>query len=354
MRTLYLIRHGTPDFPPGARICLGRTDTPLGPLGRMQACQLGAVLGERPVSAVFSSPLSRAVETAVFLSPSPVILDGLRELDTGDWDGLDFSHIQTRWPEHYSARGRDPSLPPPNGEDMADAQQRFIRAVEQALRSSTGDIAIVAHSSVNQTLLCHTLGRSPYEGRRWKLPYASYCVLEVDSDGFHLVQTAQTPCPPLTAALAARLLAAAGPPERVRAHCMAVAAEAARIADALPQELNRALLTAAAVLHDVARTEPKHPETGANWLRILGYEQAANLVARHHDLTYNRLDEVSLLCLADQCVQGTRRVSLEERFARSRERCRTPEAQQAWHSRFEAARRMREQVNRCAGWSVIR
>ena len=31
MRALYLIRHGHPDFPIGSRICLGQTDTPLGP-----------------------------------------------------------------------------------------------------------------------------------------------------------------------------------------------------------------------------------------------------------------------------------------------------------------------------------
>ena len=32
MRRVYLIRHGHPDFPLGAHMCLGRTDTPLGPI----------------------------------------------------------------------------------------------------------------------------------------------------------------------------------------------------------------------------------------------------------------------------------------------------------------------------------
>lgn len=36
MRSVYLIRHGHPDFPIASRICLGQTDTPLGPLGRLQ------------------------------------------------------------------------------------------------------------------------------------------------------------------------------------------------------------------------------------------------------------------------------------------------------------------------------
>ena len=44
MRRVFLIRHGHPDFPLGAHVCLGRTDTPLGPLGRMQAALLGETL----------------------------------------------------------------------------------------------------------------------------------------------------------------------------------------------------------------------------------------------------------------------------------------------------------------------
>ena len=67
MRKLYLIRHGRPDIPQGKRLCLGRTDIPLGPLGRMQACLLGQELAGR-VSRVFSSPLSRAVQTAEGIS----------------------------------------------------------------------------------------------------------------------------------------------------------------------------------------------------------------------------------------------------------------------------------------------
>ena len=42
MREIYLIRHGMPDFPGGARMCLGRTDLPLGLRGRLQAALLGA------------------------------------------------------------------------------------------------------------------------------------------------------------------------------------------------------------------------------------------------------------------------------------------------------------------------
>ena len=353
MRRLYLIRHAAPDIPPGTKVCLGRTDTPLGPLGRMQACQLGEVFRGVPLTAVFTSPLSRAVQTARRLSHPPVPLAGLEELDAGDWDGLDFAEIRARWPEHYAARGRDLHLPPPRGEDAAAGGRRFLAAVRAALERSAGDIALVAHRSVNQTLVCHTLRVSPFEGRRYPMPYCSWCVFAVDGSGFHLEELARTARPHLTAALAERLLEAAAPPERVRAHCRAVAAEAERIATALPLPLDRELLAGAALLHDVARTLPRHPAAGGEWLRALGYDGAAALVEQHHDLEETELREAAILYLADKCIQGTVRVSVEERFARSGERCQTEEARAAWSARLANARRARDQVNRLCGRTVV-
>ena len=64
MRTLYLIRHGHPDIPLGERWCLGRTDLPLAPVGRMQAALLPFAPELRELQAVFCSPLVRAKETA--------------------------------------------------------------------------------------------------------------------------------------------------------------------------------------------------------------------------------------------------------------------------------------------------
>lgn len=179
MRTVYFIRHGQPDIPQGRRICLGRTDIPLSPLGRAQAALLGDQLGDR-VDRVFSSPLSRARETAEGLGHPVTVLEDLTELSAGDWDGLDFEEIALRWPELYAARGKNPNLPIPGAEDAALGQRRFLSAVHWALAHSRGDIALVAHSSVGQLLLAHALGVSPYEARQFRLPWGSYCCLSYD------------------------------------------------------------------------------------------------------------------------------------------------------------------------------
>lgn len=157
MKRVYLIRHGLPDFPQGQRMCLGRTDLPLSAAGLAQARAMAASLP--PVSAVFSSPLQRALQTARAIG-SPIVVEDLQELFAGDWDGLLFSEIQQRYPALYAARGITPGLPLPNGESDESGLLRFCQAMEQAAGMASGDFAVVSHGGVIRLFLRH-LGGQP-------------------------------------------------------------------------------------------------------------------------------------------------------------------------------------------------
>ena len=338
MRRILLVRHGRPDFPLGTRRCLGRTDLPLGALGRMQACRTARWLGDLHFEAVYSSPLKRAAQTAGFFSQEVRMLPALREMDCGDWDGLDFEEIRRRWPEVYTARGRDLSIPMPNGEAADAVRTRAEGALRQILSETAGDVLIVAHSFVIRTLL-GDLGL--------RLPYASVSALgEPDAVGL-------TPDLPPEAELADALLTAAAPGERIEAHCRAVAQQALRIARCLPAELDLPGLAFAALLHDVARAQPHHAQTGAEWVRELGYPRAAALIAQHHNHSGAALDEAAILFLADKTVQEDRIVPLAERFQKSLEKCHTPEARRAHAERCSAAAALRDRINTLCGTEVI-
>ena len=338
MRRICLLRHARPDFPLDARPCLGRTDLPLGALGRMQACRTAICMADLSFEAVYTSPLSRAAETAGFFSPEARVIEDLREIDCGDWDGLDFAEIQRRWPEIYAARGKDLSLPMPNGETAEAVRERARRALNQILAETTGDVLIVSHSFVIRSLL------SDYSVR---LPYASLTIL--DEPG----AVGMVPETPLTPGLADLLLTVAAPGAGVEAHCRAVEREARRICDALPLALDADLLSAAALLHDVARAEPDHARTAARWLRELGYDDAAYIVAQHHDHDSAILNEGAILFLADKCVLEDQVVPLAERFALSEAKCLTDEAREAHARRRAAAERLREEVNALCGREVV-
>ena len=146
MKRCLLIRHGLPDFPDGQRRCLGVTDIPLGEEGLSQAREMAASLP--PITTVFSSPLTRAVQTAQAIHKNIIILEDLRELDYGQWDGLTFNEIRQRFPELYAARADDPTLPPPGAEPDAAVLFRFSAALAGAAEQSPGDFAVVAHGGV--------------------------------------------------------------------------------------------------------------------------------------------------------------------------------------------------------------
>lgn len=146
MKKVYLIRHGLPDFPGGKGMCIGITDIPMGQKGIAQAEEMAKKLPS--VTAVYSSPLKRAVQTAQPIGLPITVIDDLREMHAGLWDGLNFEQIRQRFPELYEARGKDLTLPLPEAEDPAEGVIRFRRAMEQAANTATGDFAVVAHGGI--------------------------------------------------------------------------------------------------------------------------------------------------------------------------------------------------------------
>ena len=322
MRHLYLIRHAMPDIPLGERWCIGRTDLPLGTVGHMQAALLPFVpeLRDKPV---FCSYLKRSIETAMPLCSSPMIRPGLEEQDMGVWDGLSFTEIQLLYPELYAAREKNPSLMPSDAEPMDSVRSRMQEALRHCMEETEGDLVVVTHKSAIDSLT----------GQRPKLLHTSISVLDED---LRPLEIGLMPQPPLTEEVCMALLHAAETPQQVIDHCRAVAEEALRLSDG--RRLDRELLFASAMLHDIARTRPNHAALGASWIRALGYPEVADVIAQHHDLQSSSPDEAAVLFLADKYLQGDRRVTLEQRFAASRDGCATEEAKAAHNRRYEMAK----------------
>lgn len=339
-RTIYLIRHAMPDIPLGERWCVGgRTDLPLGPLGRLQAALLPFVPELRGVSAVFCSPLIRAIETAQPLCPSPIVVKGLEEQDMGVWDGLPFTEIRRRWPELYEARERQPELLPEGAEPWDELAGRVGRAVLCCLKKSEGNIAVVSHKSSIAALT----------GRRSALSYTSLSVLRAEEGELLPGSVGVTPHPELTDEICLALLEASGADRARIAHCRAVAEKADALCAALVEKgvlLDAGTVHRGALLHDLAKGHPEHAALGGVWLRELGYPAEADIVRQHTEPDGDALDEAGLVFLADKAVRGDKPIGLTERFAASLEKCRTPEAVAAHTRRREAAFSRKEQLDR--------
>lgn len=350
MRTIYLIRHGEPTFPDGERFCLSKTDLPLSPVGRMQGALLREWLTDKPVSGVYHSRSSRAKETAEFLSAAAVAVDGLHEIGVGQWEGLTFREIREDYPELYAARGKNPITNPiPGGEAAAVCRNRAVRALDGLLKHTAGDIAVVAHAGVNRILLCELLERPLKHYLTIPQPYGCVNILEEDRGKWTVKEIGAQPHPALDSAACKRLLQAAGTPERVLRHCEAVAKKAVGLAQELESGMDLTKLRAAALLHDIARTEEDHAAVGAEWLTKLGYPELAALVAGHHELSQQQeteLSEAAVLYLADKLIQEDREVTLERRFAESLEKVTTWAGRQVHTRRYQQAKRVARLLER--------
>jgi broad specificity phosphatase PhoE len=171
--TLYLIRHGATEHnlarPP--RLQGRHTDAPLSAEGRRQAGATAALLARRPFTAIYSSPLRRARETASVVSRPhelPVsVIEPLIEVDVGEWEGQAWVEIALQDPERYQQFMTDPgNYGYPGGENMAQVVHRVARALEEIMCRHLGqEIVVVAHNVVNRCYLGHLLDMSQARAR---------------------------------------------------------------------------------------------------------------------------------------------------------------------------------------------
>lgn len=356
MRRIYFLRHGMPDFPGGQHMCIGTTDIPLGALGRMQAFLAGKELRQYEINAVFSSPLSRALETAEYIVPSPIVRPGFSEMYAGIWDGYTFSEIKEKWPELYSARGKDPTLDIPESEDVFTGQKRFADEVFTALKETNGDIVIAAHATVIQSFICLAAGVSPKLTRNYSpIPYGSYSVINIDKR-MELEVLGKVPEIKLSTDICIGLLEAAGVSKNIREHCIRTAKKTEEIIVVLNKaglNLDRELAVNSALLHDIARSENRHDIKGADWMTQLGYEAEASIVRQHHDIDFKVLNEASVVYIADKCINGSEEVGIDKRFEISAEKCFTEEAALIHRRRYETACEIRNTINAVCGKETI-
>jgi len=132
---LYLVRHGETDHNRNS-LALGRADVPLNDRGTSQAARLGHALATEPISAIYSSPLVRAIRTAEAVAThrglKVQVRPSLVEMDIGEADGLTFPEVRERFPglleTWVTADG--PQQPMPGGERLVDVQKRAWDCVQ--------------------------------------------------------------------------------------------------------------------------------------------------------------------------------------------------------------------------------
>ncbi|MDI7274817.1 MAG: histidine phosphatase family protein [Anaerolineae bacterium] len=163
MTTILLTRHGQTEWNREERY-RGQADIPLNATGERQAAALAERLVAFPITALYTSPLQRAARTAQIcaarlgLEAQP--LQGLLDIDFGQWQGLTPEQASARDPELYQRWLAAPgTVRFPGGESLEAVQRRAMEALETVIaRHPAETVVLVAHMVVNKVLLCTILG----------------------------------------------------------------------------------------------------------------------------------------------------------------------------------------------------
>ena len=181
---LFLVRHGATAQSVEDRFS-GAEGVDLSDEGRAQAERLGERLRGAGISAVFSSPLSRAMDTARIISKgwpvAPVSVDELREIAHGHWEGLQRKQVEERFAAEYSMWEQDPfSCAPAGGESGVEVLARALPALRKIIDEHAGSkVLVVSHKATIRLLLCSLLGIDA-RGYRDRLDQAPACLNVVD------------------------------------------------------------------------------------------------------------------------------------------------------------------------------
>ncbi|BBX87231.1 bifunctional RNase H/acid phosphatase [Mycolicibacterium aubagnense] len=183
-----LLRHGQTELSVHRRYS-GRGNPPLTDVGREQAASAAAyIAGIEGVSAVISSPLQRALDTAKaaadVLGLDVTVDEDLIETDFGAWEGLTFGEAAKRDPELHGRWLGDTSVAPPGGESF-DAVTHRIRRARNRIIAEHGatTVLVVSHVTPIKTILRQALDAGPGILYRLHLDLASLSIAEFFGDG---------------------------------------------------------------------------------------------------------------------------------------------------------------------------
>ena len=188
MLRLYLVRHGETVWNFENRI-QGASDVLLNEKGREQAKSLAAKLQNISFSKIFSSPLSRALETAKIISLSQdssiTKIDNFSELDQGLLEGLRFNEIKEKFPEFFSEwRSVPGEVRMPGGETLDELQARAWDGVEKIYTKYSKEknpVLVVSHNLAIICILSRILGVTLNDFRKFRQHNASVNIIEHDS-----------------------------------------------------------------------------------------------------------------------------------------------------------------------------
>ena len=179
---LFLVRHGQTRWNLEHRL-QGQLDSPLTADGIRQAKGIADRLSDRGITTVCSSPLGRALRTAVIIADGIgaelIEVAELAEVHHGELAGLTWEEVDERFPSAREDRAENRyGWAFPGGESYAQARSRARRALTSCGWASSGSPLLVTHEMIGRMLRADLRGLDP--GTAMSLRHPHDVVFEID------------------------------------------------------------------------------------------------------------------------------------------------------------------------------
>ena len=185
------IRHGETDWNVARRI-QGQIDIPLNDTGHKQAMAMAFNAAHHEFSAIYSSDLKRAYDTASALVQRCEMeikpLPELRERNYGIFQGMTAAEAGLKYPEaHAHYQSRNPDYDFENGESMQQFAARIALAIGSMTRHHRGETVVaVTHAGVLDIIYRKATGRALHTPRDFSVPNCALNWFRFDAHGWHL------------------------------------------------------------------------------------------------------------------------------------------------------------------------
>jgi len=185
---VYLLRHGETVGNVAGQYA-GITDTPLNENGKQQAVDAHLRFEQTDFDVVLSSPLSRALDTARVVTDENIIeLDGLMEMNFGEFEGMTFKEIEEKFPEdvkEWKESTKDYTFP--GGESLRGFYEKVVRVYKEILETyQVEKLLIVAHSGVIRSIIASEISENFDHYWRYNIDNCKVAVIEYSGDYHYL------------------------------------------------------------------------------------------------------------------------------------------------------------------------
>jgi probable phosphoglycerate mutase len=194
---IYLVRHGETDWNK-LKIWQGNSDIPLNETGRAQANAIAKRLETVEIEAIYSSPLSRAFETARiiadYLNVDLTVMEDLSEGRINLWNGKNILEVLSEFKDEFEIWRTDPYAEINGVEPLANLQSRAVKSFKRIVLNHSDDsnIIIVSHALWLKSLICWILRMPLSENRRLRINNASITMVSYDRGEFYLESLNET------------------------------------------------------------------------------------------------------------------------------------------------------------------